>query len=314
MSENKGELRFTRTIAGKPEDVYYAFSTSQGWRDWLVDAALFRTPAGGSYHLSWDSGWYAAGEVKRLDKPNAVELSWHGKGDPADTQVSITLEPVADGTQVEIVHSGFGEGEAWESARQEAVSGWEVGLENLESIFNTGADRRLTERPMLGIMGSDFNERIAAEIGVPVSEGARIQDAIEGMGPANAGMQSGDVLVEMAGTPIRDWNDLGPILQRHQAGDKVEVTYYRGPDKQTVEMQLSRRPIPETPLDPAAFAERYREVCGEVIAELREALQGVSEEQADFAPKGEWSVKQIIAHLIEGRGQQDSGGGGSRRS
>ncbi len=300
MSENKGELRFSRTIPGKPEDVYYAFSSPQGWRDWLVDAALFRTSAAASYHLSWDSGWYASGTVKQLDKPKAVELSWHGKGDPAETQVSIRLEPVADGTQVEIVHSGFGDGEAWEASREEVTRGWEVGLENLESIFDTGADRRLTERPMLGIMGSDFNERIAAEIGVPVTEGARIQDAIEGMGPAKAGMAGGDVIVEMDGTPIRDWVDLGPVLQRHKAGDVIDVSYYRGGEKHQVEMQLSRRPIPETPLDPKAFAQRYREVCGEVITELREALQGVPEEQADFAPKGEWSVKQIIAHLIQG--------------
>lgn len=300
MSESNGELRFSRTVPGKPEDVYYAFSTAQGWRDWLVDAALFRTPAGGSYHLSWDTGWYAAGEVQRLEKGKAVELSWHGKADPADTQVRIALEPDGAGTRVEITHAGFGEGQAWEASRQQAAHGWELGLKNLESIFDTGADLRVTERPMLGIMGSDFNERIAAQIGVPVSEGARIQDAIEGMGPAQAGMQGGDVIVEMDGTHIRDWSDLGPVLQRHQAGDVIDVSYYRGGDKQQVEMKLSRRPIPETPLDPIEFAERYREVCREVIAELREMLEGVSEAEAEFAPAGEWSVKQNIAHLIEG--------------
>lgn len=300
MSENERELRFSRNIPGKPEEVYYAFSTPQGWRDWLVDAALFRTTAGGSYHLSWDTGWYASGEVKRLEKARAVELSWHGKGDPADTQLVIALEPAGEGTHVQVTHSGFGEGEAWEASREQVARGWEVGLENLESIFATGADLRVTERPMLGIMGSDFNERIAAEIGVPVAEGARIQDAIEGMGPAQAGMQGGDVIVAMDDTPIRDWVDLGKVLQRHKAGDTIGVSFYRGGEKHEVEMQLSKRPIPETPLHPVAFAQTYREVTAEVAAELRAALEGVSEAEAEFAPKGEWSVKQIIAHLIEG--------------
>ena len=30
------EIKFERTIPGKPEDVFYAVSTSQGWRDWLA--------------------------------------------------------------------------------------------------------------------------------------------------------------------------------------------------------------------------------------------------------------------------------------
>ncbi len=300
MNDNKGELRFSTTVPGKPEDVYYAFTTPQGWRDWLVEAALFRTPAGKSYHLSWDNGWFASGEVKSLDKPHRVELSWYGKGDPGETQVSIALEPDPKGPRVEITHSGFGEGAAWDAARQRVSHGWEVGLDNLESIFDTGADLRLTQRPMLGIMGSDFNERIAAEIGVPVTEGARIQTAIEGMGPALAGMQSGDVIVEMDGAPMRDWSDLGTVLREHKAGDEIGVGFYRGQTKHEVTMVLSKRPIPETPLDPVAFAHRYREVSQEVIEALRAAMEGVTEAEADYAPKGEWSVKQIIAHLIMG--------------
>lgn len=300
MSDNPGELQFSRTIPGEPEDVYYAFSTPQGWRDWLVEASLFRTPAGKSYHLSWGTGWFASGEVKQLDRPQRVVLSWSGKGDPGETQVSIALEAADGGTKVEITHSGFGEGPGWEAARQQASHGWEVGLENLESIFDTGADLRVTQRPMLGIMGSDFNERIAAEIGVPVSQGARIQTAIEGMGPALAGMQGGDVIVEMDGVEMRDWLDLGKVLRAHKAGDEIGVSFYRGPEKHEVKMKLSKRPIPETPLDPVEFAERLQQVNEEVMGELRAALEGVSEQEADFAPTNEWSAKQIMAHLIMG--------------
>ncbi|MFQ5943207.1 MAG: SRPBCC domain-containing protein [Anaerolineales bacterium] len=300
MSSVNGELKFERTIPAKPEDVYYAVSTSQGWRDWLVDAAYFRAQPGGSFHLSWDTGWYSSGTVEALEKPGKVTLEWRGKEAPSATKVAIRLESEGEATAFSLVHSGFGEGEAWDASREMAASGWKIGLENLESIFDTGADLRVTRRPMLGVMGNDFNEEIAASISVPVSEGYRLADVVEGMGAEKVGLQGDDVIVEMDGSPVRTWEDIGPILQRKQAGDLVDVVFYRGSEKNGVEMELSGRPIPDTPLDPAAFAQEYRKIAADITNELRGALEGVSEAEAEFTDAEAWSVKENIAHLIVG--------------
>ena len=93
----------------------------------------------------------------------------------------------------------------------------ETGLENLESIFSTGVDLRQARQPMMGIMLNDFNERIAGEIGVPVTEGVRIDQPIEGMGAEKAGLLSNDVIVEMAGVPIQGFGDLGAVVQQRVA-------------------------------------------------------------------------------------------------
>jgi len=292
------EIKFERTISGKPEDVYYAVSTSQGWRDWLADAAYFRATPGGSFHLSWDTGWYASGTVETMEKPNKIVLTWSGKDAPGATQVAISLEPAGESTLAKVVQSGFGEGEQWGASREMAAGGWATGLENLESIFNAGADLRVTRRPMLGIMGNDFNEEIAASIGVPVTEGTRLADVVEGMGAEKAGLQGDDVIVEMDGTSLRSWEDLGPVLQRSRAGDTVSVVFYRGAEKQEVEMELMGRPIPDLDLDPAAFAQSYREASAQVAEELREALDGVNEAEAEIAADDRWSVKENLAHLI----------------
>ena len=292
------KITFERTVPGKPEDVYYAVSTSQGWRDWLVDAAYFRATPGGSFHLSWDTGWYVSGTVEVLEKPSKVILEWRGKDAPGTTPVAITLEPAGEGTRVQIVQSGFGEGKRWDASKELAAGGWETGLENLESIFDTGADLRVTRRPMLGIMGNDFNEEIAASIGVPVTEGTRLADVVEGMGAEKAGLQGDDVIVAMGGISIRDWGDLGPILQSKQAGDVVGVVFYRGAEKREVEMELMGRKIPDLDLDPEAFAQSYREASATVMEELREALNGVTEAEAEIAADDRWSVKENLAHLI----------------
>lgn len=296
---NEGkEIKFERTISGKPEDVYYVVSTSQGWRDWMADAAYFRATPGGSFHLSWDTGWYASGTVETMEKPDKIVLAWSGKDAPGATQVAISLEPAGESTLVKVVQSGFGEGEQWDASRELAAGGWETGLENLESIFNTGADLRVTRRPMLGIMGNDFSEEIAASIGVPVTEGTRLADVVEGMGAEKAGLQGDDVIVEMDGTSLRSWEDLGPVLQRRRAGDTVSVVFYRGAEKQEVEMELMGRPIPDLDRNPEVFAQEYRKVAGEVMEELRQALDGVSESEAEIAAEDRWSVKENLAHLI----------------
>ncbi len=298
MDETTGVLSFERSVPAPAEAVYYAFSTGQGWRDWLCDSAVFKSLPGGSYHLSWDTGWYASGRIEELNKPSRVRLSWRGAEDPAATQVTIDLHGHDDHTHVSVAHSGFGDGEAWERARQEAARGWEVGLENLESIFTTGADLRTTRRPMVGLMGNDFNETIADQIGVPVAEGVRIAEAIEGMGMAKAGIQANDVIVELDGRAIRGWSDLGAVLQRRRAGDTIPMVFYRGKERRQAEVQLSARPSPATPLDPRAFARELREVNAKVIEEIRAVFEGVSEAEAEFAPEGEWSATEILAHLI----------------
>lgn len=301
MAEERRELRFEQQVKAEPKGVYYAFSTAQGWRDWLCDSARFEAQAEGTYQLSWNNGWFAAGTVQALDKPGRVELTWRGMDDSGFSTVLVSLTPKDSGTLVELVHRGFGQGEGWDHSREEVAKGWEIGLENLASIFDTGEDLRITRRPMLGIMLDDYNSRVAAELGVPVKEGVRISRPIEGMGAEAAGLKPNDVVVGMAGTEVANLADLGVALQGRQAGDVVPVTVYRGPEKISVDMELSSRPQAEVPMDPAAFAERLRELDRELLAELREALEGVDDEAAAVRPAPtEWSIKEVLAHLVLG--------------
>jgi len=327
MEKMKDALSFEFSVSAPAEAVFYAFSTGQGWRDWLCDQAIFKPRAGGTYHLAWDTGWYVSGRVEELEKPSRVRLTWRGAEDPAASMVRIELHGHDDHTHGSVEHFGFGDGEAWEGARKQAQRGWEVGLENLESIFTSGADLRITRRPMVGLMGNDFNEQIAAQIGVPVKEGVRIAKAVEGMGMASAGVQANDVIVELGGRAIRGWSDLGAALLGRRAGDTIPVVFYRGSERRHADVKLSARPLPETPLDASTFARKLRELNAKVIEEIWAVFEGVGEAEAELTPEGEWSAKENLAHLVLGEewnlhwyGQfltdseyQSSGEGGNRR-
>jgi uncharacterized protein YndB with AHSA1/START domain len=300
MANQNTELKFSRLIKAAPDDVYYAFGTAQGWRDWMCDSARFESRAGGTYQLSWNSGWFTAGTVKEIERPKRILLAWRGKDDPGYTEVAIQFAAEGDDTRVDIVHAGFGKGGAWESVQKESVRGWEIGLENLESIFDTGIDLRIARRPLLGIFVADFNEQIAKNLGVPTAKGVRIDRALEGLGAEKAGLKSSDVIVEMAGKAIDGFADFGSALQGKQAGDVIPLTFYRGAEKHTLEMKLSGRKFDVSPLDPATIAERIRAEDANLMKDLRQLLDGVTEEEAEFSPPPEeWSVKEILAHLID---------------
>lgn len=300
MTETSAELTFSRFIKAEPEDVSYAFGTAQGWRDWMCDSARFESRPGGTYQLSWNSGWFAAGVVKEIERPGRILLAWRGKEDPGYTDVTIQMTAKGDGTQVDILHAGFGQSEAWEEIRKGSQRGWEVGLENLESIFDTGVDLRIARRPLLGIFPADFNEQIAKDLGVPTAKGVRIDRAVEGLGAEKAGLKSSDVIIQMAGKAINGFADFGIALEGKQAGDVIPVAFYRRSEKHTVEMELSGRKFQELPLDPAILAERIRAEDAKLMKDLRQLLEGVTEQEAGFCPSpGEWSVKEILAHLID---------------
>ena len=299
MTDAKLELTFTQAVDASPKDVYYAFATAQGWRNWLCDSARFEARPGGSYQLAWNSGWYAAGTVNECTRPERVALTWFGKGDPGPTDVMVELKGKDGGTMVELHHSGFGQGDDWQKVHEEAGKVWQTGLENLESIFTSGEDLRIVRRPLIGFVPSDFNEEIAIEIGVPVTKGMRIDQILEGMGAERAGLQSNDVIVEMDGMTITGFADLAVARHGKQAGDTVALVVYRGEERIEAEMALSPPPIPEVPLDPVALAERARAIDAEIMNELRVLFEGVSEAEAEFNPSPEeWSAKEVMAHLI----------------
>jgi uncharacterized damage-inducible protein DinB len=177
--------------------------------------------------------------------------------------------------------------------------GWKNALENLASVCETGEDLRFVSRPMLGIILDEFNEEIAEKLGVPVTEGIRLRGTVDGMGAQTAGLQENDVLVSIGGSSTMDFDSLNNALSPHKAGDILEVTYFRGAEKQSVQMTLSGRPIPEIPPTAQQLADAVAIIYKDIETRLDEFLAGISEDEASFkASAAYWSVKGILGHLI----------------
>ena len=228
-----------------------------------------------------------------------MAFTWHGMGEPAATQVEVTLRKQGEDTLLSLRHSGMGEDETWETLSAQFEEEWKGALENLQSVLETGLDLRLMRRPVLGVSLDSLDAIQAEKLGVPVKEGIYLYSVTEHSSAQAAGLQRGDVILSLGGKAIPDYNSLILAQSQHRAGDVVEVEIYRGAEKKTVSMKLGSRPAPDVPATPAALAEKLRAAHEKLNAELDEVLQGVSEEEASRHPApGEWSVKENLAHLI----------------
>jgi len=129
--------------------------------------------------------------------------------------------------------------------------------------------------------------------------GLLVQGVDAGLCAANAGLQTGDLLVKFAGQKTCTIADLGRVLNQQSAGDKVKFLFYRGTEKMSAKAQLSRRPALEVPLNAEALAEAVSREYDRFAVELEALLNGVTEEQAEYrSDQSEWSVKEALAHLI----------------
>ncbi len=302
-------LSFTieKVIKAPITQVYHAFTNATVLREWLCDIATVAPQPGGRIYMVWNSGYYTCGEYISLTPESAIVFTWQGRGDPGQTQVRVDLTEKTDGIELRLTHSGLSADPSWARTVTEIQEGWKSGLDNLVSTLETGEDLRIVRRPMLGITISDFNEEIARNTGVPVSQGIRLDSVLGGMGAQAAGLQAGDVLVSIGGLATPDFACLSKAVQGRHAGEQIEVVFYRGPEKKQVIMQLSHRPIPEIPWSIQALAKTVRQQTDEALGTLDKFCAGVSESEAEFRPKSnEWSSKEVLAHLIQGERDQQA--------
>lgn len=302
MTTESRTLTFEQTVPAPPDAVYHAFTNSSALREWLADMATTVPRQGGRFYVAWNDGFYAAGSFLTLQPHEEIAFSWQGRGQPAPVTVRVSLAPEGEaGTRVLLRVEGFGEGETGDVTAAATEKDWRASLENLASVLGTGEDLRFTRRPMLGIMVGEFNEKVAAELGVPVTAGIRLDGLVEGMGAAAAGLQAGDVVVAIGDSDVSDWPTLAAALSGQRAGDTVEVTYYRGPEKQSTAMTLSGRPIPQLPATLKELADAARERFRQIAVELDSFFEGVGDSAALFKPgPDEWSAAEVLAHILQG--------------
>ena len=71
------------------------------------------------------------------------------------------------------------------------------------------------------------------------SDGARVQQVVEGSAAAAAGLKEGDVITAVGDRAVIDSESLTAVVREHRVGDSVDVTYLRDGAEQKTEVTFT---------------------------------------------------------------------------
>ncbi len=120
--------------------------------------------------------------------------------------------------------------------------GFAVPINVARDIAQQIIDHGRAQRSWLGVVGYDVDRRIAHYYRLPVTQGVFLVELSEG-GPAKAaGLQVGDVLTSLDGSPLASVSDLVQALRGKKIGETVELAFERQGAKK-VRITLGTRPF-----------------------------------------------------------------------
>jgi S1-C subfamily serine protease len=110
------------------------------------------------------------------------------------------------------------------------------------------------KRPSLGIVSYPIGPDLASQMGLAADSGVLVQRVIPGGAAERAGLRGGtqqayvgntpimlggDLIVAIDGQEVTDPQDISAIMDKHQAGDAISVTFYRGRKQMTLKLILA---------------------------------------------------------------------------
>ena len=99
----------------------------------------------------------------------------------------------------------------------------------------------VVQRGVLGVMIRSVDGSLAKEKGLDVTKGAYVDSLLENSAAAAAGIQSGDVVVEVEGRAVQSSSELQEMIARYRPGDKVAVKVDRQGKMKSFEVVLNNR-------------------------------------------------------------------------
>jgi len=95
-----------------------------------------------------------------------------------------------------------------------------------------------TGRAALGISGATVDQNLQAQDNLSVDHGVLIANLVSGGAAEKAGLQAGDVIVQVGNTQVADNSTLVSALITYSPGQTVPVKVYRGNQQLTINVTL----------------------------------------------------------------------------
>ncbi len=116
--------------------------------------------------------------------------------------------------------------------------GLAIAIDTAKPIVDELIDNGKVDRGVLGILMLQNDPSWADSLGLGTDTGIIIRSVQQSGPAAKAGLVQGDAIVKVADIDIATSGDIFRALTKYRGGEKVEIAYFRGTKKQTVEITL----------------------------------------------------------------------------
>jgi serine protease Do len=120
--------------------------------------------------------------------------------------------------------------------------GFDVPAQTAKAVIAELKDKGVVTRGWLGVKVQPVTTGIADSLGMKKAEGAMVDEPQIGSPAAKAGVQSGDVVTGLNGTPVKDSRDLARKVAAFAPGSSVELDILRNGQSKTLTVALGQLP------------------------------------------------------------------------
>ena len=138
-------------------------------------------------------------------------------------------------------------------ADQNSGIGFAIPINTAKAVLQDLTRYGRVKRPSVGIVSYAIGPDLAEQMGLGAEEGILIQRVLPGGAAERAGLRGGnqqayvgnqpillggDLIVAIDGQPVTDPQEISALMDKHQAGDTISVTFYRGRRQMTLKLIL----------------------------------------------------------------------------
>jgi S1-C subfamily serine protease len=138
-------------------------------------------------------------------------------------------------------------------ADQSSGIGFAIPINTAKAVLSDLSRYGRVRRPSLGIVSYAIGPDLASQMGLAADSGVLVQKVLPGGAAERAGMHGGrqqayvgntpimlggDLIVAVDGRRVSDPQDINVLMDKHQAGDTITVTFYRGRKQITLKLIL----------------------------------------------------------------------------
>ncbi|MBM3833628.1 MAG: DegQ family serine endoprotease [Verrucomicrobia bacterium] len=173
--------------------------------------------------------------------------------------------------------------------------GFAVPINLAKSVMESLVEHGRVIRGFLGVRLQDVSPGLAKEFNLDESTGALIADVTEKSPAEKAGLQTGDVITEFKGKPVRDSRHLKLQVGQTAPGEKVPLKVLR--DGKTKSFEVTLKELPQTEL---------ASKTDENEARTDESLRGVTVGDIDDAARRQLSLPRDLKGALVMKVDEDS--------